>query len=813
MDLFFDVTIDDIDSCSSIDNYANIIYPLLDESFEEISMSGAYQDNILSTEISFKSHEDVSSNGAECSVVRFYYDVEITYKIAEDDPTPAFEVMLLTSNTEEFRQDLTTSIVSKASGIPGFSTLSGVGPTVIRDQSLTQWFPTSKPSYSPSLLPSRSPRPSFSPTISPSSKPSYSPSLMPSSTPTTMINEIQVDFYFFISFPSSKASQVEKDLLGNMTLAFENRFTVPSNNELYEYHNDDDIQLDFAGEPIAQKIIGASNEDCVKGDAIATEFNECERFVVLMRFQHLRKKVSGPLVTHYIRSNSDEIARELSITYDGDASVKKDLLLIVKNVDGLPSSEAGFCDELRSQLLIEVYNFNITEVSCSSFDFTQYGRRNIRKLQDARNQNLGELTVEYRVIGEYREIDGNDPSLFGGLIEDSINADSGEKIVKSLEERQLLSGVDMTAETMEVVAAAPTPVAPFKQDMDTAGSDSGLGSTGIAIIVVCVVVFFFAVFFFYKAVQRIKVINEDPFYDGEGIVKPDDASAQLYKDTSSDEDPETKKLSDDQDNAEVVVMNTNQPSRNSVAPKSDEIFDRQHSIARLNAFESRQQNAVAERSLSQDQNFVRSSSNASVDSFERRLRRKAEGSSSNIKRSDSNSSPETFERRLRNKISGSGTDIDASLNSFEERLRRKTESNMKRSDSNSSLNSFEERLRRKTESNMKRSDSNSSLNSFEERLRRKTVESSATLRHKDSGSSVDTFEERLRKKTETNSVSNISFEERLKRKAMAIREKMSPTTHQTSKTNRHQPQLLSLGCIKSLVRGATIHSRTDSQER
>jgi len=418
MDLFFDVTIDDIDSCSSMDNYASIIYPLLDESLEEITMS-TYQDNILSIEISFKSHEDVSSNGAECSVVRFYYDVEITYKTAEDDPTPAFNVMLSTVNTEEFLQGLTSNIVSKAAGIPGFSTLSGVGPTVIRDQSLAQWFPTSKPSHSPSLLPSRSPRPSSSPTISPSSKPSYSPSSMPSSTPTTMINEIQVDFYFFISFPSSKASQVEQDLLGNMTLAFENRFTVPSNNELYEYHNDDDIQLDFAGDPIAQKIIGAKNEDCVKGDAIATEFNECERFVVLMRFQHLRKKVSGPLVTHYIRSNSDEIARELSITYDGDASVKKDLLLIVKNVDGLPSSEAEFCEELRSQLQVEVYNFNITEVSCSSFDFTQYVRRNIRKLQEAGNPNLGELTVEYRVIGEYREIDGNDPSLFGGLIEDS----------------------------------------------------------------------------------------------------------------------------------------------------------------------------------------------------------------------------------------------------------------------------------------------------------------------------------------------------------------------------------------------------------
>ena len=130
MDLFFDVTIDDIDSCSSMDNYASIIYPLLDESFEEISMS-TYQDNILSIEISFKSHEDVSSNGAECSVVRFYYDVEITYKIAEDDPTPAFEVMLSSVNTDEFRQVLTTSIASKAAGIPGFSTLSGVGPTVI----------------------------------------------------------------------------------------------------------------------------------------------------------------------------------------------------------------------------------------------------------------------------------------------------------------------------------------------------------------------------------------------------------------------------------------------------------------------------------------------------------------------------------------------------------------------------------------------------------------------------------------------------------------------------------------------------------
>lgn len=458
VDLFFETRSVDLvfngEACS-VDK--DVIYPLLADSLEEVSMS-AYKENpigttnMLSTSITFRTHEDASPDGDDCSVVRFYYDVQIQYAIAEDDGTPPIELILQPLSTDSGRIQFLSTVNIKAEGNPYFSTLSSVGPSIVTQEGMRTRSPTLTPTISasptaaptisanptaqPSAYPTISHMPSSAPIIAPSSQPSFSPSSFPSSTPTTELNFIDVDFYFYISYPSSKEDQVTDNLLSNMTQAFQNRFSKSSTNLLSDFHNDPRVAFDFdeTRVPTVQKVTGATDEDCLRGNAIAIEFNVCERYVVIMKFQHLRKRIkSGPLLTHYVRMNSDDIAKELKISYDGEKSVMKDLLLIMSNADGPPTDASDFCDGLKEHLKIGVPAFNITEVLCNIFDFTVYaGNRGLRNLQGS---DLGELTVEYTVIAEYRAIDGNDPNMFGTLVEDSINADSGKKVMSSLEER------------------------------------------------------------------------------------------------------------------------------------------------------------------------------------------------------------------------------------------------------------------------------------------------------------------------------------------------------------------------------------------
>jgi hypothetical protein len=619
--------------------------------------------------------------------------------------------------------------------------------------------------------------PSSAPIIFPSSQPSFSPSV--SAAPTTEFNHFSVDFEFFISYPSSKEKQVEDDLLGNMTLAFNNRFSRSSNNILSDFHNDPQVMFGIdETEATVQKIIGAKESDCRQGNAIATEFNVCEKYIVIMWFQHLRKKIkSSSLLKHYVRMSSKSIAKELSISYDGDDSVMKELLLIVSNADGKPKDEGAFCNGFQEQLQAATPKFNITEVLCKNFDF-EVNDGGLRKLQEG---GLGKLTLEYTVIAEYRATDGNDPNDLGKLVEDSINADSGKKVMSSLAERGLLSGKDMEAETREVVPPAPSQ-ATLPQE-ETGGSQTVLTAT---VIIVCVFVVFTAGFFFYKAIQRIKVINEDPFYDYDvdGTMKPDKVYPEVYQDTSDDE-PEVEKLPDDQASVEVAVVSPVSPNQ-PIRSMSREVVDRQGSLARLSVFESRlRQKADTERSSSQDKGLVQSESNSSLESFERRLRNKAGESSSMLRHAGSNSSLDSFEERLRRKTESKSrltlSRSNSSLESFERRLKDKTagsSSKMRLAESTSSLDSFDDRLKRKTnEGNdrLRHSESNSSLESFEQRLRKKAGESSSELRQADNSSSLDSFEERLRRKTESNSQgrhgdsssSLESFEQRLRRKTEA----------------------------------------------
>ncbi len=808
------------DACS-VDK--DIIYPLLADSLEEVSMKVYEEDRIgttkfLSTTITFTAHEDASSGG-DCSVVRFYYDAQMQYARAENDETPPLELALQPLSAESSRGQFLSTLNSNAKGNPYFSTLSSIGPVVVTQEGLRTRSPTMPPtkSLSPTAAPSISSNPtdrpsaspSRSPIISPSSQPSFSPSSFPSSAPSTEYNYLKVDFYFYISYPPSKEKQAEADLLGNMTLAFEKRFSKSSNNVLSDFHNDPLVAFDFdeTSVPTVQKITGAKDEDCIQGNTKATDFNVCERYVVIMGFQHKRKRIkSGKLLVHYVMMNSKTIGKELSISYDGDDSVMKELLLTVSNAYGPPSDTDAFCDGLKEELQEGAPSYNITEVLCKNFDFIVYdGNRGLRKLQEG---DLGELTVEYTVIAEYRAIDGNEPNVLEALVEDSINADGGKKVLSSLAERGLVSGKNMTAETHEMVPD-PTPRATLPQE-ETGGS-KGLGTTGIAIIIVCVFVVFTAGFLFYKAIQRIKVINEDPFYDYdvEGTMNPEKIYPEVYQDTSSDDEPEVKILTDDQTSAEVAIVSPVSPNQ-PLPSMSRENIDRQGSLARLNAFENRlRQKADSERSSKQDQGLVQSDSNSSLESFERRLRKKAGESSSKLgqgdnnstldsfeerlrrkkesnsrlTRSDSNTSLESSERRLREKAAGSSSkrglaDDTASLDSFEDRLRRKTSEDndrIRHSDSNSSLESFERRLRKKageSSSKLGQGDNDSTLDSFEERLRRKT-ESNAKGWHGDSNSSLESFEQRLRRKTEANSgrartdsnSSLDSFEDRLRRKA------------------------------------------------
>ena len=751
-----------------------VIYPLLAESLEEHSMNVYKEDPIdttkmLNIEITFHSHEDVSSNGNDCSEIRFYYDAKMRYAIAVDDETPPIELILQPLSIDARIGQYQSLLISEGIRleVPYFSRLSGIKPVVVTQEGLrtraptiaptTSRNPTAAPSISsmptalPSASPTRSQMPSSAPIISPSSEPSLSPSLFPSSTPTTELNYIKIDFYFYISYPSSKENQVQEDLLRNLRLAFEKRFSKSSNNVLSEFHNDPLVAFDFDESyvPTVQKIIGASKDDCRQGDtdAIATEFNVCERYIVIMGFQHLRKKISsGPLLVHYVRMISGSLAKELSISYDGDESVLKDLLLIVSNADGLPKDADAFCDGFQEELQRDLLTFNITAVLCNVFAFDAYDRRALRKLQET---DLGELTVEYTIIAEYRAIDGTDPNSFSSLVEDSINADSGRKVVSSLERRGLLSGNNITAATREIIPTPPPSSLPLERN----DVSSGFSATGIAIIIVSLCVVFIGAYFFYRGVQKIKVINEDPFYDydAEGAMKTDKIDPKVYDISEHESVPKT--LVDELANAEVAVVST------AVVTSSDE----QDTHPRLNVFESRlRQKAENERSSRYDEEITRTASNSSLESFERRLRSKAE-SSSNLGSANRSSSLDNFEERLRRKRESSSgvtrSDSNSSLESFERRIRKKAseggadksgpmQKKVERSDSNSSLDAFQRRLTAKNASNrlQRKLDgrdrtSNRSEKAFAKRLQRKRSDSLSGSDH-----SMDSFEKRLQRK-------------------------------------------------------------------
>ncbi len=152
-----------------------VIYPLLADSLEEVSMSAYKEDPIgttrmLSTTITFHSHEDVS-DGKDCSVVRFYYDVQIEYAIAQDDETPPIELILLPlsndSRRDQFQSTLTTN--ANENGIPYFSTLTSIGPVVVNQEGLRTRQPTATPTIlpvSPTLAPSISSMPMTRPSAS-----------------------------------------------------------------------------------------------------------------------------------------------------------------------------------------------------------------------------------------------------------------------------------------------------------------------------------------------------------------------------------------------------------------------------------------------------------------------------------------------------------------------------------------------------------------------------------------------------------------------------------------------------------------------
>eukprot|EP00984_Skeletonema_dohrnii_P008962 scaffold3362_cov112-Skeletonema_dohrnii-CCMP3373.AAC.1 len=634
--------------------------------------------NMLSISTTFRNHRDASS-GNDCSLIRFFYDAQMQYAIAENDETPPIEFILLPLSNDARRRDFLDTVIQNANdvansnangnGVSLFSTsLSSVGPVVTTQAGLRTRTPTiaptisvsptaaptisSMPTAQPSASPTLSQMPSSAPIISPSSLPSLSPSAFPSSAPSTEFNYIKVDFYFHLFYPPSKESQVQDELLGNMTMAFEKRFRKSSSGVLSDFHNDPLVAFDFdeSSAPIVQKIAGAREDKCLKGDAIATEFNVCERFIVILGFQHRRKRISsGALLVHYVRSMSESIAKELSISYDGDDSVKADLLLVVSNVDAIPQDVDAFCDGFKEELQKEFDTYNITEVLCNGFEFEAYDRRGLRKLQE---KDLGELIVDYTIIAEYRAIDGNsdgNSDIFGTLVEDSINADGG-KVVKSLEERGLLSGTDVSAVTRKV-----EPTQSLKRSVPTEeiDSQSGLGATGIAVIIISACVVCIAGFFFYKAMQKIKVINEDPFYDYdvEETTKAVKIYPEVYQDTS-DEEPEMKMFTDEHANTGVAVVRTpvisNQNQQVRKMPR--EGVDRQESLARLNAFESRlRQRAESQRSSKYDQEIMHADSNSSLESFDQRLRKKAGESSSNLRPADSRSSLDNFEERLRQK--------------------------------------------------------------------------------------------------------------------------------------------------------------------
>eukprot|EP00985_Skeletonema_marinoi_P009979 scaffold4708_cov116-Skeletonema_marinoi.AAC.1 len=750
---------------------------------EEFSMKVYKEDpigttNMLSISTTFRNHRDASA-GDDCSLIRFFYDAQMQYAIAENDETPPIELILLPLSNDDRRGEFLATVRKNANdlansnangnGVSLFSTsLSSIGPVVTTQNDLRTRSPTIAPTISvsptaaptispmptaqPSASPTRSQMPSSAPIISPSSLPSLSPSAFPSSAPSTEFNYIKVDFYFHISYPPSKQKQVEVNLLGNMTMAFEKRFRKSSSGVLSDFHNDPLVALDFdeSSAPIVQKIAGAREDKCRQGNAIATEFNVCERFIVIMGFQHRRKRISsGALLVHYVRSMSESIAKELKISYDGDDSVKADLLLVVSNVDAIPQDVDAFCDGFKEELQKEFDNYNITEVLCNGFEFEAYDRRGLRKLQE---KDLGELIVDYTIIAEYKAIDGNS-DIFGTLVEDSINADGGKKVVSSLEKRGLLSGTDVSAVTRKV---EPTQALTRSVPTEEIGSQSGLGATGIAVIIVSACVVCIAGFFFYKAMQKIKVINEDPFYDYdlEGTTKAVKVYPELYQDTS-DEEPEIKMHTDEQANTGVAVVKTaviSNPNQQ-VRSMPREGVDRQESLARLNAFESRlRQRAESQRSSKYDQEIMHADSNSSLESFEQRLRKKAGESSSNARPADTRSSLDNFEERLRQKKESNKlnrSDSNSSLESFDKRLRKKageSSSNLRPADSRSSLDNFEERLRQKKESNkLNRSDSNSSLESFEQRLRRK-AETNSNRTRTESNSSLESFEDRLKRK-------------------------------------------------------------------
>ena len=171
--LMFDASSRNLQDACSIDK--EVIYPLLADSLEDVSMS-AYKDDpigttrVLSTSITFNSHEDVSV-GRDCSVVRFFYDAQMEYAIADDDETPPIELILLPlkddSKRDQFLSTLTTN--ANGNGISYFSTLSSIGPVVVNQEGLRTRQPTATPtilSESPTLAPSMSSMPVTQPSAS-----------------------------------------------------------------------------------------------------------------------------------------------------------------------------------------------------------------------------------------------------------------------------------------------------------------------------------------------------------------------------------------------------------------------------------------------------------------------------------------------------------------------------------------------------------------------------------------------------------------------------------------------------------------------
>jgi len=416
-----------------------------------------------------------------------------------------------TSVSPSFAPSTSPSISIKPSASHTPSTVRSVKPTI-------SFQPSEVPTLFPSIFPSTSTGPSSGPSGFPSAHPSLLPSTFPTIAPTTYYSEVIVMLQFDVSFSPNVEDRVEKDIVSNVARSFEDLLTINDGNKLYPLVNVYEISFSTNNPPKVEEV-AASDAYCPE----KKDDNKCGRFMIRISFQHNRR-ITNDGLKFWILEEADVIASDLSASYTGNRTVASILIMIFENTSGKPTSEEEeiICYAIRDAIaeLSSYLNVSVLGLVCKHFVFIEDPPIRLRR-RELQNDIKGTLNVTYEVTGEYRPIPGKEDAMeedFGILLEDSINAGNGEKVLKAIEERDLAVLKDAVVESREIARPESTPPSPAPlgpapvivegTSPESDSNDFASRPAGIAAIVSCSIVLIAAGFLFYQGIRKLNLESD-----------------------------------------------------------------------------------------------------------------------------------------------------------------------------------------------------------------------------------------------------------------------------------------------------------------